>query len=117
MNYDPQGAPRPCGHVPAGTYLNSGTEPRHDTGHNGHHGRARTRVPDGDILAWLREQACTTGQVPGRRKVIKEWATGSPRAERLRGIVLNEALAQDQAVAVDRFRTLHTMTEPVAGDR
>jgi hypothetical protein len=92
--HDPQGAPHPSGHVPAGTCLSSGTEPS-----TGHDGRVRTRrVPDGEILAWLREQACTTGQVPGRRKVIKEWATGSPRAERLRGIVLNEAPAQDQAV-------------------
>jgi hypothetical protein len=67
-------------------------EPGHEAGQNGHHGPVRTgRVPDGDILAWLREQAGTTGQVPGRRKVIKEWAIGSTRAERLRGIVLNEA--------------------------
>jgi hypothetical protein len=92
--HDLRGAPRPSGHVPAGTRLSPGMEPRHNTGHNGHHGQARTRVPDGDILAWLREQTCTTGQVPGRRKVIKEWTTGSPRAERLRGIVLNETPAQ-----------------------
>jgi hypothetical protein len=97
--HHPQDAPHPSGHVPAGTCLSSGMERSHDSGHNGHHGRVQTRrVPDGDILAWLREQACTTGQVPGRRKVIKEWATGSPRAERLRGIVLNEAPTQDQAV-------------------
>jgi hypothetical protein len=44
-------------------------------------------VPDGDILAWLREQAGTTGRVPGRRKVIDKWALGSPRADRLRRIV------------------------------
>jgi hypothetical protein len=101
----PQDAPGPSGHVPAGTCLNSSMEPSHDAGHNGYHGRARTRVPDGDILAWLREQACTTGQVPGRRKVIKEWATGSPRAERLRGIVLNEAPAEIKQERVDRLRT------------
>ena len=44
-------------------------------------------MPDGDILAWLREQTGTTGQVPGRRKVIDKWALGSPRADRLRRIV------------------------------
>jgi hypothetical protein len=38
-------------------------------------------VPDGDILAWLREQTGTTGKVPGRRKVIDTWALGSPRAD------------------------------------
>jgi hypothetical protein len=96
--HDLRGAPRPSGHVPAGTRLSPGMEPRHNTGHNGRHGQARTRVPDSDILAWLREQACTTGQVPGRRKVIKEWATGSTRAERLRGIIRNETPARDQVV-------------------
>jgi hypothetical protein len=56
------------------------------------HGPVRTgRVPDGDILAWLHEQAGTTGQVPGRRKVIDKWALGSPRADRLRRIVRAEA--------------------------
>jgi hypothetical protein len=49
------------------------------------------RVPDGDVLAWLREQADTTGKVPGRRKVINKWALGSPRADRLRRIVRAEA--------------------------
>jgi hypothetical protein len=67
-------------------------EPGHEVSHNGHHGRVRTgRVPDGDILAWLREQAYATGQVPGRRKMIDKWALGSTRAERLRRIVLDEA--------------------------
>jgi hypothetical protein len=78
-------------------------EPVHEAGHNGHHGPVRTgrgRVPDGDILAWLREQTCTTGRVPGRRKMIDKWGLGSTRAERLRRIVLDEA-AHDAAASVD----------------
>jgi hypothetical protein len=67
-------------------------EPGQEAGQNGHHGHVPTRrAPDRDILAWLRERARTTGQVPGRRQVIEEWALGSTRAERLRGIVIDEA--------------------------
>jgi hypothetical protein len=70
----------------------SDTESRNQAGQNGHHNPTRTgRAPDGDILAWLREQAGTTGKVPGRRKVIDKWALGSPRADRLRRIVHDEA--------------------------
>lgn len=72
----------------------AGTEPGHDARPSGYHGPVRIgRVPDGDILAWLREQVGTTGKVPGRRKVIDKWALGSPRADRLRRIVLDEAAA------------------------
>jgi hypothetical protein len=83
----------PAGPVPApASEYGSGAEPRHQADQNGHHGPVRTgRVPDSDILAWLREQAGTTGQVPGRRKVIDKWALGSPRADRLRRIVHAEA--------------------------
>jgi hypothetical protein len=56
-------------------------------------------VPHGDILAWLRGQAGTTGQVPGRREVIAEWALGSTRAERPRGSVLDEAANKGPASA------------------
>jgi hypothetical protein len=49
------------------------------------------RVPDTDILAWLRQQARTTGQATGRRKVTESGALGSTRAERLRGLVIDEA--------------------------
>jgi hypothetical protein len=67
-------------------------EPGHKAGQNGHHSQVRTgRAPDGHILAWLRERARMTGQVPGRRQVIEKWALGSTRAERLRGIVIDEA--------------------------
>jgi hypothetical protein len=70
----------------------SSTEPGHQAGQNGQDGPVRTgSVPDGDILAWLREQTGTSGQVPGRRKVIEKWALGSTRADRLRQIVINEA--------------------------
>jgi Protein of unknown function (DUF2637) len=79
----------PAGPVPApASEYGSGAEPGRQAGQNGHHRPVRTRrVPDGDILAWLREQAGTTGKVPGRRKVIDKWALGSPRADRLRRIV------------------------------
>jgi hypothetical protein len=81
------------GHLPAAdSGYGSGTKAGHEAGQSGHHGQVRTgRVPDGDILAWLRHQAGTTGRVPGRRKVIEKWALGSTRAERLREIVLDEA--------------------------
>jgi hypothetical protein len=81
------------GHLPAANRgYGSGTQAGHEAGQSGHHGQVRTgRVPDGDILAWLRHQAGTTGRVPGRRKVIEKWALGSTRAERLREIVLDEA--------------------------
>jgi hypothetical protein len=90
---DPQDVLAPARPVPApASEYGPGAEPGHHTGQNGHHGPVRTgRVPDGDILAWLREQAGTTGEVPGRRKVIDEWALGSPRADRLRRIVRAEA--------------------------
>jgi Protein of unknown function (DUF2637) len=90
---DPRDVSGPTGQVPApASGHGSGMAPGHEAGQNGHPGPARTgRVPDGDILAWLRGQAGTTGQVPGRKKVIEKWAIGSPRAERLRGIVLDEA--------------------------
>jgi hypothetical protein len=72
-----------------------GTGPGHDAGQSGRHGRVRTgRAPDGDILAWLRQQASTIGRVPGRRKVIERWALGSTRADRLRGIVIVEAASK-----------------------
>ena len=81
--------------APAGTCPGSGMEPGHEAGQNGHHGHVPTRrAPDGDILAWLRERARTTGQVPGRRQVIEEWALGSTRADRLRGIVIDEAASK-----------------------
>jgi hypothetical protein len=82
-------APGANGHVPE---YGSGAEPGHQAGQSGHHGPVRAgRVPDCDILAWLREQAGTTVQVPGHRKVIDKWALGSPRADRLRRIVRAEA--------------------------
>jgi hypothetical protein len=49
------------------------------------------RVPDDHILAWLRERQRTTGQVPGRRQMIEQWALGSTRADRLRAIVIKKA--------------------------
>jgi hypothetical protein len=77
----------------------SGTDPAHVASGNGHDGPVRAgRVPDGVILAWLREQACTTGRVPGRRKMIDKWGLGSTRAERLRRIVRDEA-GHDAAVS------------------
>jgi hypothetical protein len=93
------------GQVPApASGHRSGTESRHEAGQNGHHDPVRTeRVPDGDLLAWLREQACKTGQVPGRRKVIEKWPLGSTRAERLRGIVLHEAASQVSDSAAEHF--------------
>jgi hypothetical protein len=48
-------------------------------------------VPDDHIPAWLREPQRNTGQVPGRRQTIEQWALGSTRADRLRAIVINEA--------------------------
>jgi hypothetical protein len=90
---DPRDVVDPAGPVPApASEYRSGTEPAHESSSNGHHGSVRTRrVPDDDILAWLREQTGTTGKVPGRRKVIDTWALGSPRADRLRRIVHAEA--------------------------
>jgi hypothetical protein len=86
--------------VPAGTYPSSGTKPGHEAGQNGHHDQTRTeRVPDSHILAWLRHQADTTGQVPGRRQMIEKWALGSTRAERLRSIVIKEAASKTPAPA------------------
>jgi hypothetical protein len=89
---DPRDGLDPAGQVPApASEYGPGAEPAHQAGQNGHHRPVRTRrVPDGDILAWLREQAGTTGKVPGRRKVIDKWALGSPRADRLRRIVRAE---------------------------
>jgi hypothetical protein len=83
---DPRDVVDPAGPVPApANEYGSGTEPGHQAGQSGHHGPVRAgRVPDGDILAWLREQTGTTGKVPGRRKVIDKWALGRPRADRLR---------------------------------
>ena len=73
----------------------SGTEPGHEAGQNGHRAPTPTgRVPDGDILAWLRQQTSSTGQVPGRRKVIETWALGSTRADRLRGILIDETASK-----------------------
>jgi hypothetical protein len=97
---DPQDVVDPAGPVPApATGYGSGAETRHRPGQNGHHGPIRAgRVPDDDILAWLREQTGTTGKVPGRRKVIDKWALGSPRADRLRRIVHAEA-ARNTATA------------------
>jgi hypothetical protein len=93
---DPRDLSGSTGRVPAPpSGHGSGMEPGHEASQNGHHGPVRTgRVPDGDILAWLREQAGTTGQVPGRKKVIEKWALGSTRAERLRGIVIHEAASK-----------------------
>jgi hypothetical protein len=90
----------PAGPVPApASKYGSGAEPQHQDGQNGHHRPVRTgRVPDSDILAWLREQTGTTGKVPGRRKMIDKWALGSPRADRLRRIVHDEA-ARNAAAA------------------
>jgi Protein of unknown function (DUF2637)/Integrase core domain len=75
---DPRDDVDPAGQVPApASEDESGTEPGHQAGRNGHHGPARTvRVPDGGIFAWLREQTGTTGKVPGRRTI--NWALGSP---------------------------------------
>jgi hypothetical protein len=74
-------------------------EPRQHAGQNGHHDPVKTgRVPDRDILAWLREQTRTTGKVLGRRKVIDKCALGSPRADRLRRIVHAET-ARNAATA------------------
>jgi hypothetical protein len=86
---DPQDAVDPARQAPApASGHGSDTEPRHQADQNGHHRAARTgRVPDDDILAWLREQSGTTGKVPGRRKLIDKWALGSPRADRLRRII------------------------------
>jgi hypothetical protein len=91
----------PTGRVPAPAGGHgSGMEPRHQAGQNGHHGPVRTgRVPDGNILAWLREQAYTTGQVPGRKKLIEKWGLGSTRADRLRRIVIDEAASKARASA------------------
>ncbi len=91
---DPRGVSSPAEQVPApaDTCPSPGMEPGHEAGQNGHHGQVRTgRAPDGHILAWLRERARSTGQVPGRRQVIEKWELGSTRAERLRGIVIDEA--------------------------
>ncbi len=51
-------------------------------------------VPDDHILAWLRERERTTGQVPGRRQMIEQWALGSTRADRLRATVIKEAASK-----------------------
>jgi hypothetical protein len=90
---DPRDVLDAAGQVPApASEYGSGAEPGYQAGQSGHHGPGRTgRVPDGDVLAWLREQTGTTGKVPGRRKVIDKWALGSPRADRLRRIVHAEA--------------------------
>jgi hypothetical protein len=86
--------------VPAHTCPRSGREPGHDASQNGHHDQARTeRVPDNDILAWLRHLTDTTGHVPGRRQMIEKWALGSTRAERLRAIVIKEAESKTPAPA------------------
>jgi hypothetical protein len=100
---DPQDVVDPAGPVPApASEYGSGAEPGQQAGQNGHHGPVRTgRVPDGDILAWLREQTGTTGKVPGRRKVIDKWALGSPRADRLRRIVRAEAARSAAAASAD----------------
>jgi hypothetical protein len=86
--------------VPASTYPGSGTKPGHEAGQNGHHDQTRTeRVPDSDILTWLRHQADTTGRVPGRRQMIERWALGSTRAECLRAIVIKDAASKTPAPA------------------
>jgi Protein of unknown function (DUF2637) len=78
--------------VPAPDLWGVSSSAGHEAGQNGHNGHVPTRrASDGHILAWLRERARTTGQVPGRRQLIEEWALGSTRAERLRGIVIDEA--------------------------
>jgi hypothetical protein len=51
-------------------------------------------VPDDHILAWLREQEHATGQVPGRRQMIEQWALGSTRADQLRAIVIKETASK-----------------------
>jgi hypothetical protein len=85
---------------------------RHEARQNGRHSPVPTGlVPDGHILAWLRERVRTTGQVPGRRQVIEKWALGSTRAERLRGIVIDEATNQDLASADQP--TGHTPWQPL----
>jgi hypothetical protein len=83
----------PGGRVPVSASGHGpGMEPEHEAGHDGRHGRVRAGcVSDGDILGWLREQACASGRVPGRRKLIDRWRLVSTRAERLRRIVLDEA--------------------------
>lgn len=81
----------PAEPAPADTYPSSGMKPRHDIAQSGHHNQAPSeRVPDNDILAWLRLQTRTTGHVPGRRQTIDKWALGSTRAERLRALVIKE---------------------------
>jgi hypothetical protein len=66
-------------------------------GRSGRLGPIAGRVPDGEILAWLREQAYATGQVPRRRKMIDKWALGSTRAERLR--IVPDEVARNAAVS------------------
>jgi hypothetical protein len=81
--------------APADTRSGSRKDPGHEADPDGHHDPVPTGpVPDGHILAWLRERTHTTGHVPGRRQVIEKWALGSTRAERLRGIVIDEATSQ-----------------------
>jgi hypothetical protein len=78
----------------------SGVKRTHEARQNGRHSPVPAGpVPDGHILAWLRERARTTGHVPGRRQVIEKWALGSTRAERLRGIVIDEATSTFPASA------------------
>jgi hypothetical protein len=98
--------------APADTWPGWSKDPGHEAGQNGHHATVPTGpVPDGHILAWLRQQASSTGQVPGRRKVIEKWALGSTRAERLRGIVIDEAASQITASAGEP--TGHTPGQPL----
>jgi hypothetical protein len=70
----------PAGQVPApASGHGSGMEPAHEASRDGRRGPVRTgRVPDGDVLAWLREQAYTTGQVPGRRKMVDSGSSARP---------------------------------------
>ncbi|QYN38698.1 hypothetical protein K1T35_16705 [Pseudonocardia sp. DSM 110487] len=56
-------------------------------------------VPDDHILDWLRERERITGQVPGRRQMIEQWALGSTRADRLRATVIKEAPSKTTAPA------------------
>jgi hypothetical protein len=70
-------------------------------------------VPDDHILAWLRERQRTTGQVPGRRQMIEQWALGSTRADRLRAIVIKKAASKtplpqaDQATGLNHSQVIN----------
>jgi hypothetical protein len=111
---DLPGISSPARPAPADAYPGSNMDLAHAAAQNGHHSPARTRpVPDSHILAWLRQQASSTGQMPGRRKVIERWALGSTRAERLRGIVIDEAASQPDPRASAGETTGHQPGHPL----